>query len=74
MIWNIREQIPQYSSMKNTSLPLGGILLIDKVEKSFDIFSENLLCGWWESQRILLVASNYISITIDPFCLSQING
>jgi len=26
--------------MKNTSLPLGGILLIDKVEKSFDIFSE----------------------------------
>ncbi len=26
--------------MKNTSIPLGGILLIDKVEKSFDIFSE----------------------------------
>ena len=26
--------------MKNTSISLGGILLIDKVEKSFDIFSE----------------------------------
>jgi len=26
--------------MKNTSIPLGGIILIEKVEKSFDVFSE----------------------------------
>jgi len=26
--------------MKNTSLPWAGILLIEKVEKSFDVFSE----------------------------------
>jgi transposase len=26
--------------MKNTSIPLGGILLIDKVEKEFDVFSK----------------------------------
>ncbi|RLI91345.1 MAG: hypothetical protein DRO95_04495 [Candidatus Altiarchaeales archaeon] len=46
--------------------------IIEKVEKSFNISQKSPL--WLDKAKGSVGGPSYISITIDPFCLSQING
>ena len=48
--------------MKNTSLPLGSIVLINKVEKGFDVFSE-IFSGIGGKARDFKGCVNYMSTT-----------